>query len=98
MKAAIDDVNERGCIPVKLLVMVAETWISFRFHVSWNTIYIFWPLKNVKTENSLMVQWLGCHALTAEGPGSIPSQGTKIPQAMWQKKKKLIYKNHLFLT
>ena len=31
--------------------------------------------------NSLAVQWLEFHALTAEGPGLIPSQGTKIPQA-----------------
>ena len=40
--------------------------------------------------NSLVVQWLGLHALTAEGPGSIPGRGTKIPQATWygQKKKK----------
>ena len=37
-----------------------------------------------------MVQWLGLRALTAEGPGSIPGRGTKIPQAVWcsQKKKK----------
>jgi len=34
---------------------------------------------------------LGLHTLIAEGHGSIPSQGTKIPQAMWcsQKKEKL---------
>ena len=40
--------------------------------------------------NSLVVQWLGLHALTAEGPGSIPGQGTKIPQATGcgEKKKK----------
>ena len=40
--------------------------------------------------SSLVVQWLGLCALTAEGPGSIPGQGTKIPQAAWhsQKKKK----------
>ena len=31
--------------------------------------------------NSLVVQWLGLQALTARGLGSIPSQGTKIPQA-----------------
>ena len=31
--------------------------------------------------NSLAVQWLGLLALTAEGPGSIPGPGTKIPQA-----------------
>ena len=28
-----------------------------------------------------MVQWLGLCAFTAEGPGSIPGRGTKIPQA-----------------
>ena len=30
-----------------------------------------------------MVQWLGLRAFTAEGAGSIPGQGTKIPQAAW---------------
>ena len=40
--------------------------------------------------NSLTVQGLGIHALTAAGPGSIPGQGTKIPQTAphWIKKKK----------
>ena len=40
--------------------------------------------------NSLAVQWLGLRALTAEGPGSIPGRGTKIPQVMpcSEKKKK----------
>ena len=33
--------------------------------------------------NSLVVQWLGLCAFTAEGLGSIPGQGTKIPQATW---------------
>ena len=28
-----------------------------------------------------MVQGLGLHTLTAKGPGSVPSGGTKIPQA-----------------
>ena len=32
-------------------------------------------------ENSLVVQWLGLRAFTTEGAGSIPGQGTKIPQA-----------------
>ena len=32
--------------------------------------------------NSLVVQWLGFRAFTAEGLGSIPGQGTKIPQAV----------------
>ena len=34
-----------------------------------------------------MVQWLGLHAFTAEGPGSIPGEGTKIPQAAWLRQK-----------
>ena len=40
--------------------------------------------------NSLAVQWLGLRAFTVEGPGSIPGQETKIPQAKQcgQKKKK----------
>ena len=32
--------------------------------------------------NFLAVQWLGLHASTAEGMGSIPGQGTKIPHAV----------------
>ena len=30
---------------------------------------------------SLVIQWLGLHAFTAQGPGSIPGRGTKIPHA-----------------
>ena len=33
--------------------------------------------------NFLVVQWLGLHAFTAEGPGSILDQATKITQDMW---------------
>ena len=32
--------------------------------------------------NSLAVQWLGLRGFSAEGAGSIPCWGTKIPQAM----------------
>ena len=45
-------------------------------------------IKKAIPGNSLVVQWLGLHTLTAEGLGSIPGQGTKIPQAAQQKKKK----------
>ena len=38
--------------------------------------------------NSLVVQWLGLCAFTAEGVGSAPGWGTKIPQAMWHCQKK----------
>lgn len=40
-----------------------------------------------------MVQGLGVHAFTAKGPGSVPSGGTKIPQATeygHNKKEKLL--------
>ena len=37
---------------------------------------------NTERGNSLVVQKLGLHVLTAEGSGSIPGQGTKIPQAV----------------
>ena len=39
--------------------------------------------KKQKTQygNSLALQWVGLHTSTAEGPGSIPDWGTKIPQA-----------------
>jgi len=30
--------------------------------------------------NSLVIQWLGLGAFTVEGPGSIPAQGTNVPQ------------------
>ena len=35
-----------------------------------------------------MVQWLGLCPVIAEGLGSIPGQGTKIPQAVQQGQKK----------
>ena len=36
---------------------------------------------------SLVIQWLGVFPFTAEGVGSIPGQGTKIPQAAHVAKK-----------
>ena len=51
-----------------------------------------WLNNNSFFGNSLVVQWLGLHAFTAEGLGSIPCWGTKIPQAVWcSQKKKRIY-------
>ena len=46
------------------------------------------PIIFLKWGNSLAVQWLALCALIAEGPGSIPGQGTKIPQASWCGQKK----------
>ena len=39
--------------------------------------------------NSLVVLWLGFCASTAEGLGSIPDRGTKIPQVAQPRKNKL---------
>ena len=42
-------------------------------------ILLYWYFLKLWFGSSLAVQWL---ELCAEGPGSIPSQGTKIPQAV----------------
>ena len=41
-------------------------------------------LKERHFGTSLVVQWLGLPASTADGTGSIPVQGTKIPHAVRQ--------------
>ena len=46
---------------------------------------------------SLAAHWLGLCAFTAESPGSIPDQGTKIPQAVQHsQRKKKIKKNQKY--
>ena len=55
----------------------------------WGGGYIH--LKLLFMKNSLVVQWLGFCAFTAEGPSSIPSQGTKIPQVLRYGQKKKSY-------
>ena len=45
-------------------------------------------LKEILLGNSLAVQWLGLHALTAKDLDLIPSQGTKISQAFQRSQKK----------
>ena len=45
--------------------------------------------------NSLVVQWLGLSAFTAESLGSIPGQGTKILKATQCSKKKKKRKEHI---
>ena len=49
------------------------------------------------SRNSLVVQWLGLHACTAQGVGPILGLGTKIPRASRhsQKKKSDMYKKRL---
>ena len=52
------------------------------------TIHSFIHSTNIYCGTSLAVQWLRLCASNAGGMGSIPSQGTKIPHAAQQKKKK----------
>ena len=65
------------CLRLLLLMEASETNVKL-LHSS----------KILLSGTSLAVQWLGLCALTAEGPGSIPGQGTKIPQASRCSKKK----------
>ena len=52
--------------------------------------YFLLPLpENPCKGNSLAVQWLGLRTFTAKGPGSIPGQGIKIPQAVRPNKEPL---------
>ena len=59
-------------------------------------LHIF-PSKKTTQGNSLAVQWLGLPAFTAEGAGSIPGQGTKVPASLagQPKKKKKSKKERL---
>ena len=40
-------------------------------------------VSKVSVLTSLAVQGLGLHAFTRRGTGSVPGQGTKIPQTAW---------------
>ena len=63
---------------------VAKSWTRLS---DWTTTY--------QLGNSPVVQWLGFHAFTAKGLGSVPGQWTKIPQptsgATGEKKKKIAW-------
>ena len=59
---------------------------AFLTHSQINISNLNCPKWSLRT--SLSVQWLGLCPFTAEGPGSIPGRGTKIPQALWYGKKK----------
>lgn len=58
-----------------------------RSNTSSEECFLPWPLGavamhgiNVHPGSSLVVQWLGLHARSAEGSGSTPGRGIKIPQ------------------
>lgn len=44
--------------------------------------------------HSLVVQWLGL-ALSPHGPGSLPDQGTKTPQAVLQGQNRIIAEQNM---
>lgn len=48
--------------------------------------------KYFRQGDSLAIQWLGVHTVTAEDPGSIPGGGIKnsTSQEWWSKKKKKV--------
>ena len=69
------------------MVMLSEVRSDQERQVISYDITYMWHLKNWYG-NSLAVQWLGPRAFTAEGLGSIPGQGTKIPQAVQHSKNK----------
>ena len=58
------------------------------FYFTINLVLHKQAFRNQSLGNSLAVQWLGLHALTAEGTDSVPGWGTKIPQAAVQPKEK----------
>ena len=57
--------------------------ISFWTHYFKRVLPSF-PLRG----NFMVVQWLGFGTFISGAPGSIPRQGTKIPQALWHDQKK----------
>ena len=63
--------------------MHATTWMNHK---------CIMLMKDVKHKRlwgtSLAIQWLGLHAATAGGVGSIPGRGTKIPHAARRSQKK----------
>ena len=74
-----------------LLPCLLLGWIT-GMRSPWKAAHCWAPaaevLEKEHSGNSLVVQWLGLRALTAEGLVSIPAQGTKIPQAVWCGQKK----------
>lgn len=63
---------------------------------AWSLSWGYLKAEEVRIGNSLGVQWLRLGSLTAEGPGSFASRGTKSPQATQggQEKKEAAGINH----
>ena len=64
-----------------LVLPVLELHINGFIQYVLSCVWLLSLLKSYCFGNSLAVQWLGLGDFTAEGVGSIPGWGTKIPQA-----------------
>ena len=60
-------------------------------YLDWRTSLLYLKRKFSSIGTSPVVQWLGLHAFTAEGTGSIPGWGIKVSQAMGRGQKKKVF-------
>ena len=67
--------------------MLERVWRKENLLHSWVGMQVSVAAMENSMGNSLAVHHLGLHALTAEGPASIPVPRTKIPQTPSKKKK-----------
>ena len=77
--------DEQDLVPLEVTGQLGE---GEGPRLGWGSPSTECDLRNYSLGNSLVVQWLGLCTFTAEGPGSIPGQGAKIPQAKKKKEKK----------
>ena len=78
--------------------LLTTTWWNFIYIC--NTCYYLlqWSthsscIKNMCWGNTLVIQWLGLGAFTAEGPDSIPGLGTKVSQDAKQQQQQNVLNN-----
>ena len=70
------------------IINVPHEWVNKMWYIHPYSGILFSLKKEWNSGNSLVVQWLRLHAFIAEGVGSIPGWGTKIPEATWCGQKK----------
>ena len=78
----VNNANE-NTVEQNFLKTKKKKMLSSRDSISGKNIF-----QKGRPRKSLVVQWLGLGGFTAVGPGSIPSWGTKIPQAAQHGQKK----------
>ena len=86
--------NKKGPPPIEIVLKVqclvrpVTSGFSFPVNLAESALNPREGIKWTITGNSLAVQWLGLQASTAGDTGSIPGQGTRIPQAHGTAKRK----------